>query len=205
MYFHKTPFWLRALYPSYTWHKPTAAKTVYLTFDDGPIPCVTDWVLAQLAHYQVQATFFCVGDNIRKHPGVFENILAGNHSVGNHTFHHLNGWKTETGAYLENVQLCQPYLPAQNRLFRPPYGRITGKQAAAVQESGCQIVMWDVLTGDFDRNLPPEKCLQKTIRATGNGSIVVFHDSLKAQPNLVYALPKYIEHLLKQGFLFRKL
>lgn len=181
------------------------AKTVYLTFDDGPVPGVTDWVLAQLTHYQVGATFFCVGDNIRKHPGVFENILAGNHSVGNHTFHHLNGWKTKTEPYLENVQLCQPYLSAQSRLFRPPYGRITGKQAAALQESGYRIVMWDVLTGDFDRNLPPEKCLRQSIRATGNGSIVVFHDSLKAQPNLMYALPKYIEHFLKEGFVFGKL
>ena len=205
MYFHKTPFWLRALYPSFTWRKPAATKTIYLTFDDGPIPGVTDWVLAQLAHYQVGATFFCVGDNIRKHPGVFENILAANHSVGNHTFHHLNGWKTETRLYLENVQLCQPYLPAQTRLFRPPYGRITRKQAAAVQESGSQIVMWDVLTGDFDPNLPPDTCLRKSIRATGNGSVVVFHDSLKAQPNLIYALPKYIGHFLKQGFAFGKL
>lgn len=204
MYLHKTPFWLRVLYPSFTWRGP-ADKTIYLTFDDGPIPGVTDWVLDQLAHYQLKATFFCVGDNIRKHPGVFARILIDGHSVGNHTFHHLNGWQTGCQLYLENVQLCQATLPPGNTLFRPPYGKITRKQALELQNAGHQLIMWDVLTGDFDRSLPPEACLRKSIRATGNGSIVVFHDSLKAQPNLVHTLPKYIGHFLEKGFSFEKL
>lgn len=184
------------------WQKPSGEKKLYLTFDDGPIPSVTEWVLEVLQQHEAKATFFCVGDNIRKHPAVFEKVLMAGHSVGNHTFNHLNGWKTELSEYLQNVELCQQYLSNQSRLFRPPYGRITRAAAARLRADTYSIVMWDVLSGDFDTQLTPEKCLKNSIQATRDGSVIVFHDSLKARPNLEYTLPRYLAHFQKQGFAF---
>jgi peptidoglycan/xylan/chitin deacetylase (PgdA/CDA1 family) len=204
MYWHRNPSWFKYIWPGYVWRKPTRERVLFLTFDDGPIPEVTEWVLAVLAKYGALATFFCVGDNIRKHPEVFAQVLAGGHAVGNHTFHHLNGWRTEYGPYIENAALCQQYLGGPPRLFRPPHGRMTRRQADTLRHD-YQLVMWDVLSGDFDQRLSPSACLRNTINATHSGSIIIFHDSLKARPNLEYALPRFVQYFAQKGYSFRKL
>lgn len=205
MYFHKTNFLFRLFYPHFLWIKPPDKKVIYLTFDDGPIPGVTQFVLDALDQYGAKATFFCVGDNVAKHPTVYQQILFAGHAVGNHTFNHLNGWKTDAHSYLSNVEQCSKAMNLPQRaLFRPPYGRVTKEQQQSILRE-YQVVMWDVLTGDFDRNLLPEKCLKKSIKYTEDGSIVIFHDSLKAEQNLRYVLPRYLEHFAKQGYRFEAL
>lgn len=205
---HRTPFFLPWIYPSLTWRIPTTEKVLYLTFDDGPVPGPTDFVLEQLNTAAIKATFFCIGDNIRKHPQVLRNILDHGHAIGNHTFHHLNGWKTHTREYLHNIERCEKELAAVNaglqfRLFRPPYGRITFSQIRSLNRY--RIIMWDVLSADYNRQLSPEKCLRNTIRATRPGSIIVFHDSFKAERNMMYVLPRLITHFREQGFSFKAL
>lgn len=211
MYLHRTPYWLSALYPSFTWHKSRKEKTLFLTFDDGPIPGVTEFVLEQLAHHKALATFFCVGDNIAKHPDVFSKVIAQGHSIGNHTHNHLNGWKEEDGSYYENILLCQKAIEKhavfsdRNRdLIRPPYGKIKRSQARLIKDK-FEVVMWDVLSGDFDSNLHPEVCLKKTIGATKNGSIIIFHDSIKSEKNLSYVLPRFLSHFIEKGYVFQSL
>ncbi len=135
MYFHKSSFLLKKIYPDFVWEKPGEEKTIYLTFDDGPVPFITEWVLEILSHYQAKATFFCVGDNIRKHPGIFEKIQSKGHSVGNHTYNHLNGWYTPLAVYRENINKCQQLTGTETVLFRPPYGKITRKQAVNVLQT----------------------------------------------------------------------
>jgi peptidoglycan-N-acetylglucosamine deacetylase len=207
---YKTPALLRSLLPGYTWRKEEQGKVLYLTFDDGPIPEVTPWVLEQLAQYRAKATFFAVGENLVKHRNVAEQVVAQGHRLANHTQNHLRGWETSLSRYLDNVQRCQDELlqlaPAagQNNLFRPPYGRITLKQAAALRPD-YELVMWDVLSNDYDRSLKPEKCLRESIRCTQSGSIIVFHDSLKAQRNMQYALPRFLDHFTAQGYTFQTL
>ncbi len=206
MFLHKTNFLLKALFPKNALYRiPLEKKTIYLTFDDGPIPEITEWVLDILEQKKINATFFCIGENIKKHPKIFERILNLNHIVGNHTFNHLKGWSTNAEVYKGNTLLCQNYLPPATYLFRPPYGRITGKQAKLLQEKKYKIVMWDVLSGDFEKSVSPQTCLQKCIKYTENGSIVVFHDSIKASKNLKYTLPKYIDFCLNEGFEFKTL
>ncbi len=207
MFLHKTNFLIRALYPNFVWRKPSDEKKIYLTFDDGPIPEVTEFVMETLEKYQAKATFFCIGDNISKNPSIFQQILKDGHSVGNHTFNHLRGWATEDVAYLENVVKCQTEIQKNGhhtKLFRPPYGRIKRKQANVLL-SDYEIVMWDVLSGDFSQNLSPETVLKKTIKHTEAGSIVLFHDSIKANKRMSYALPRFLEHFSTQGFQFSKL
>lgn len=209
MYTVRPPFFLKWFYPNLIWNKDTKEKIVYLTFDDGPIPNVTDFVLNTLKSLEIKATFFCIGDNIQKHPQIFERIKSEGHAIGNHTYNHLKGWKTDDETYIENFFKCQQ-LTATN-LFRPPYGRIKKSQVAElnakfkIQNSKLDIIMWDVLSGDFDLKLSPEKCYQNVINKVRNGSIIVFHDSLKAWDRLEYALPKTIEHLLAKGYRFEKL
>ena len=194
---------LRTVYPEFWWKIDDAADpTIYLTFDDGPIPDVTEFVLEQLDKFEAQATFFCIGDNVRKHRDVLYKVLEAGHMVGNHTFNHLNGWKTDDATYLENIQYCQEQLRVETSLFRPPYGRIKKSQVAEVIEN-YSIVMWDVLTGDFDRSLSPKVCLRKTIQYTESGSIVVFHDSLKAWPTMRYVLPRMLAYFADRGYSFR--
>ena len=219
MYFNNLTNLLSIFYPKLTWARRSAEKLIYLTFDDGPIPEVTEYVLDELDKYSAKATFFCVGDNILKNTPVFQNIIHRGHKIGNHTFNHLNGWKNETGHYLENVSKCnyiimnsldaetkQTYLSNRSgkKLFRPPYGKIKQAQIKALTED-YEIIMWDVLSGDFDKNLAPEKCLYKAIKFTKNGSIVIFHDSLKALPNLQYALPRFLKHFKEAGYRFESL
>jgi peptidoglycan/xylan/chitin deacetylase (PgdA/CDA1 family) len=204
MYWHKNPFFFPYLWPDNIWHRRRGKKEIYLTFDDGPIPGVTEWVLEVLAGYRAEATFFCVGDNIRKHPEVFRKVTKAGHAVGNHTFNHLNGWRTGFSSYINNAELCQQQIGEPPRLFRPPHGRMTRQQARTLRKD-YQLIMWDVLSGDFDRGLPPAKCLSNTIRATQNGSIIVFHDSIKANTNLRYVLPRYMEYFAGKGYQFAKL
>lgn len=195
--------------PGYTWHRPGGAATLYLTFDDGPVPEVTPWVLEQLRTYGAKATFFCVGENLVKYPEVARQALAAGHLLANHTHNHLKGWQTPLDAYVQNTALCQQQLEAlqpnqAKRLFRPPYGRITGKQASLLRPK-YELVMWDILTNDYDATLSPEKCLQHSLRYTQKGSIIVFHDSLKAQRNMKYALPRFLEHFSGLGYSFETL
>lgn len=297
MYLVRPPFFLQWYYPNLIWHKPTHEKIVYLTFDDGPIPNVTDFVLDTLKNFDIKATFFCIGDNIDKHPTVFERIRNEGHTVGNHSYHHLKGWKTDDTAYLEDFEKCQALT--QTNLFRPPYGRIKKSQIRSLKSKvesqqfaertstlnpkpytanlhirelkdqrpklkaevksetlkvesvkleaerlkikdkgqteklkpeseksvgssqfsvadsqpfqpkaeNCQlqIIMWDVLSGDFDTSISADRCYRNVINNVKNGSIIVFHDSLKAWERLEYALPKTIEHLRKLGYRFEKL
>lgn len=194
------------LFPRYTWQKSKADKVIYLTFDDGPIPEVTEWVLDVLAQHQIKATFFCIGDNIRKHPAIFQRILKERHRVGNHTFHHLKGWKTTVEEYVANVARCQQEIEKHSgeavTLFRPPYGKITTKQATAILSQGYEIVMWTIITKDYDARIRPQQCLQRTIKQLTPGSILVFHDSLKAEKNLKYSLPLLLTYLKKEGYSF---
>lgn len=182
-------------------------STLYLTFDDGPMPGPTDFVLDTLSEKDIPATFFSIGDNIRKHPEVLKKISQAGHAIGNHTFNHLNGWKTQPENYLHNIHQCQSLLDGQvqtnhpEKLFRPPYGRITFPQVKMLSEF--RIVMWDVLTHDYNRNMTPEYCLRKSIAATRNGSVVVFHDSIKAERNMMYVLPRYIDHFVSMGYTFK--
>lgn len=204
MFLHYSPLWLKALYPRYTWHVPTAEKEIFLTFDDGPIPDITEFVLDTLKQFEAKATFFCIGDNVRKHPSVYSKILDQGHSVGNHTFNHMNGWKSDDQEYLANIDLCEKQLDLETNLFRPPYGRMKKSQARQLPEKK-KIIMWDVLSGDFSAALKPEICLAKTIKYARPGSIVLFHDSLKAAKNMQYTLPRFLEHFSKKDYQFKAL
>ncbi|WP_421942517.1 polysaccharide deacetylase family protein [Pedobacter sp.] len=217
MYLVKSPLLLKWYYPSLLWNKSRKEKVIYLTFDDGPIPNVTDFVLKTLKAFNAKATFFCIGDNISKYPEVFERVKNDGHAIGNHTFNHLKGWITDDETYVNNFLKCQELT--QTNLFRPPYGRIKKSQVRSLKSlvlnqidsrlltSDCrlQIVMWDTLSGDFDINLAPEKCYQNVIKHTRNGSIIVFHDSLKAFDRLEYALPRVLKYFADKGFVFSSL
>lgn len=204
---HRTPFILPWVYPSLTWRIPSRENDLFLTFDDGPVSGPTEFVLDELGRHSIRATFFCIGDNIRKNPEIFSAILAGHHTVGNHTVNHLNGWKTSAQKYVENTRAFDAIATGAGQkittnLFRPPYGRVTGKQIRML--TGYRIIMWDVLSQDYNRSLSPEKCLRRTIQACRPGSIVVFHDSYRAQQNMEYALPRLIDHFGGKGYRFRE-
>lgn len=192
------------LFPQALWRVPTTEKVLYLTFDDGPVPEVTPWVLAQLAQYQAKATFFVIGDNVRKYPEVFKSILAQGHTVGNHTENHLRGSQYDVVSYLANVEKCQRRLPEHTRGFRPPYGRLSFRQYRRLSET-YQIVFWDVLSQDYDPTLSPEACFVGTFASIRPGSIVVFHDSVKAWPRLSVVLPRFLEVVKAEGYRLEKL
>jgi len=210
-YWVKTRWFIKNIFSNFEWSMPKEHKTVYLTFDDGPTPEVTQWVLDTLLAHDIKATFFCIGNNIEKHPDIFNKVVNAGHAIGNHTFNHLNGWETDPVTYHKNVTDAERSIvtrfPAfmQNKLFRPPYGKITARQSAAVRQDGYKIIMWDVLSADFDQTISPEKCLQNVIRNTCYGSIIIFHDSVKASKNMMYALPRAIEHLKQNGYRFEVL
>lgn len=199
MYLVRPSYFLKKLYPTAVWRKDASVKKLYLTFDDGPIPEITPWVLDVLKSRSIKATFFCVGDNVTKHSEIYQRILNEKHSVGNHTFNHLNGWATDTNKYIENICKCAEVV--SSGLFRPPYGMLKQTQQKRIS-AAYSIIMWDILSGDYDTKTSPEKCLRNVIQASRNGSIIVFHDNVKAFKNLEYALPRFIEHALKNGFEF---
>ncbi|QIE60105.1 polysaccharide deacetylase family protein [Rasiella rasia] len=203
-YLVKTPKFVQWIFPRRRWAFSHKSPKVYLTFDDGPIPEVTPWVLDLLRKYNAKATFFCIGDNVRKHPKIFKQLLSEGHTFGNHTFHHLKGTKTETSEYLNDVALFEAEIRnhhvTASKLFRPPYGKLTGKQAELLTKQGYQIIMWNVLSADFDSEISEEKCLKNVIKNINPGSIVVFHDSLKAEKKLRYVLPKVLEFTSKKGW-----
>jgi len=201
MFLHYSPFWLKAFFPRYKWRVNTNEKKMFLTFDDGPIPEITEFVLDTLKQYNAKATFFCIGDNVRKHSDIFQNIIAQGHSVGNHTFNHLNGWKSNDSDYMANIELCEKQLNLDTNLFRPPYGRMKKSQSRQLPLTK-EIIMWDVLSGDFSAEIKPEVCLRKSIRYARPGSIVLFHDSLKAAENMQYTLPRFLDHFVKTGYQF---
>lgn len=204
LYFSRTPWWLKKLYSSYTWEVNTDEKIIYLTFDDGPHPTITPFVLDELRKLDAKACFFCIGKNVAAYPEVYRRILDEGHAVGNHTYDHLNGWKINDADYLKNVKAAAEII--QSPLFRPPYGRIRKSQAKkihdALKEKSAQIIMWTVLSGDFDVNLSKEKCLSGILKGIRPGSIIVFHDSEKAFPRLEYALPALLADFSAKGFRF---
>jgi len=201
MYLVKTPWLLKKLYPKFVWNINNPGS-IYLTFDDGPIPIVTPFVLNILRQYSAKATFFCIGDNVRKHPDIFEQVKNNGHAIGNHTYNHLKGWDTDDQTYLNNFLLADELL--DTKLFRPPYGRMKRSQVKLLQNAkpDLRIIMWSVLSGDFDLNLKPEKCLENVIKNTRPGDIVLFHDSLKARERMEYALPRAMEIWSKRGYDF---
>jgi peptidoglycan-N-acetylglucosamine deacetylase len=215
MYLVRPPYLLKKLYSKAIWRMDKNIKKIFLTFDDGPIPIVTPLVLDILKQHAIKATFFCVGENVVKHPEVYQQILSEDHGVGNHTYNHLNGWNTHTQKYMENVELCNQALKSgsklENNLFRPPYGKAKKSQIANLSKKNnsdknpYSIIMWDVLSGDYDKKTSPENCLSNVINNVRNGSIIVFHDNIKAHKNLEYALPRFIKYAKEKGFEFEKI
>lgn len=264
----KTPSILRTSFPNYIWNVKTNEKVLYLTFDDGPTPQITQQVLSILEQYKAKATFFCIGKNIEENTDVFNQIVVKGHSLGNHTYDHLNGWKTDTESYIENTLMAQEVINAEcgvqsgeeiqsskfkvdseieveveheirntelksqitnyksqdsnvtssavekynpklltlnSKLFRPPYGRIKPQQAKQLQKQNYKIIMWDVLSYDWEKKISKEQVLQNIISKTKSGSIIVFHDSKKAAKNMLYALPKVLDYFSEKGYRFEVL
>lgn len=196
------PLILRILYPGALWRMDPAEKAVYLTFDDGPIPGITPWVLDLLDQYQIKATFFLVGDNVRKHPEEFRMIVERGHRVGNHTYNHIRGFEYDAGEYLDNAEKANELIDSD--LFRPPHGHMGMKQYYKLRKR-YKIVMWDLVTRDYSKRLNGEQVFEKLKRYVRNGSIITFHDSLKAEKNMKYALPRSIEWLMEEGYEFKLL
>ncbi|UKM65317.2 polysaccharide deacetylase family protein [Flavobacteriaceae bacterium GSB9] len=204
------------MFPNYVWDVPNTKKNIYLTFDDGPTPEITNWTLNVLKQYNAKATFFCIGNNVEKHPKILKGIIEQGHSVGNHTQNHLKGWNSKTDAYIAEVDEAQKIIdlqkplivnhqPSTKKLFRPPYGKIKPKQGQKLIDAGYKIIMWDVISFDWDTNITPEACLDNVIYKATEGSIVVFHDSVKASKNMQFALPKVLDFFSQKGYSFKSL
>jgi peptidoglycan/xylan/chitin deacetylase (PgdA/CDA1 family) len=204
------------LFATYIWRFSLDKKAIYLTFDDGPTPEITNFVLDELKKYNAKASFFCIGKNIQNHPDIFKRILLENHAIGNHTQQHLNGWKTKKTDYIDNILACEHAIlntsemvqeartkHQEAKLFRPPYGKIKGSQAKELNRKGYKIIMWDVLSADFDRTISNEKCLQNVVENIKNGSIIVLHDSVKASKKVRFVLPKILKEFSDKGFVFK--
>jgi len=214
LYFVKTPSLVPVLYRNQIWSFASKEKSIYLTFDDGPTPVITDWVLDTLQQYNAQATFFCIGRNIEEHPTIFKRIINQGHAIGNHTYSHLNGWKTSDEDYLENILKAEKVMSVERReqnktqnskFFRPPYGKIKTSQTKSLHKSGYKIIMWSVLSADFDTTIDVNKCLDNVIKNVENGDVVVFHDSVKAFEKLKVVLPKVLKHFKNKGYAFRRI
>ncbi len=207
----KTNRFIKIIFPKYIWELPNNENKVYLTFDDGPIPEITEWALTQLKKHNAKATFFCIGDNIQKHPEVFQKVIENGHAVGNHTYNHLKGWETSLEDYIENTKKCSETMTncqlntEHSQLFRPPYGKIKPSQAGALRKLDYKIIMWDIISMDFDQTITPEECLNNVLKNIESGSIIVFHDSVKARKNLEYVLPKTLKYLNEKGFVCEKI
>ena len=219
----KTSYFIKKIFPNYVWDIPNRENKVYLTFDDGPTPEITEWTLEQLKTYNAKATFFCIGNNIQKHPEIFNKIIQENHAIGNHTYNHLKGWETVNDIYIDNVNLCNLEIAERrtqnaeiknlnsefsnlpSNFFRPPYGKIKPSQSMILRKLGYKIIMWDVLSFDFDQTITQEKCLDNVLKNVKSGSIIVFHDSVKAEQNLKYVLPKTLAFLKEKGFVCEKI
>ncbi|MEO6188914.1 MAG: polysaccharide deacetylase family protein [Ginsengibacter sp.] len=203
IYLVKTPLVVKKLYPQCVWNLPAGGKTLYLTFDDGPHPEVTRFVLAELKKYNAHATFFCIGNNVQQHFETYKEMISQGHRPGNHTFDHLNGWRVKDGQYLKNIEKAAKIIDSD--LFRPPYGRITRFQIKALggNRFNFRIIMWSVLSGDFDEKLSEEGCYLNVVNNAEPGNVIVFHDSVKAFPRLNYALPRVLQHFSKKGFEFK--
>ncbi len=197
LWYQSIPVWFQKVFKLLEWQIPNDSNTVYLTFDDGPHPEITPWVLNELDKQNAKATFFCVGDNAKKFPETYQHILAAGHQTGNHTMHHLKGWKTIDEIYIDNVEQCAHYV--DSILLRPPYGRIKKSQIAKLKNN-FRIIMWSLLSCDFEKNLNTAKALEGLKKNTKSGSIVVFHDSVKAEKNLKILLPLYLQFLNEKGF-----
>ena len=204
-YIAKMPTWVQKLFTGYIWEMPKAKKTLYLTFDDGPHPVVTPFVLNELEKWNAKATFFCIGKNVVDNPLIFNQIKKAEHAIGNHTYDHLDGWKTENSKYLQNILKAKEQI--NSVLFRPPYGRITRKQYKALTQLNdpFKIIMWSVLSGDFDINISPEQCANNVLQNATSGSVIVFHDSEKASERLRYALPAVLKYFSEKGYVFEKI
>jgi len=204
----KTSKFIKKIFPSLVWEYASNNKTLYLTFDDGPTPEITNWTLDVLKQYNAKATFFCIGKNVKAYPEIFKRIISEGHSIGNHTYSHLKGWRTKTKAYINNVNKTDAVfneLGIDTVLFRPPYGQIKRKQAKQLLQKGYEIIMWKILSVDWDKKITKEKCLTNVIDNTSPGDIIVFHDSFKASQNMQYALPKVLEHFSEKGFVFKRI
>ncbi len=202
----KTNRIIKRLFSTYIWAIPNDEKKVFLTFDDGPTPEITQWVLAQLKDYHCKATFFCIGKNIEAHPEIFKAIERDGHAIGNHTFSHVKGWVTQNKSYDKEVEKCEEIIQNTatsqriSKLFRPPYGKIKPAQSRRLRRKGYKIIMWDVLSADYKQSITKEKCLENVLLNIESGSIIVFHDSVKAAQNLKYVLPKTLQFLTERGF-----
>lgn len=215
MHFFSVPSTIQWLIPSCTWRKVGQEKVIYLTFDDGPHPEITAWVIDELKKHQIKATFFCVGDNLKKHPETAKQLLTEGHQIGNHTMHHIKGWKHKNVDYLKDIEDCDTEIrkiheqmndeKAQPRLFRPPYGQIKPSQIKLLRAKGYEIIQWSDLSCDYDKHLNCEKSLSALVKNAKPGSIVVFHDSEKAEIQLKQILPSYLEAMLAEGFTFETL
>ena len=202
MLIEQPPFLYRILYPKSIWRIPVPGeKSVYLTFDDGPIPEITPWVLKMLDSYDIKATFFCVGDNVRKYGEIYDQILSNGHRAGNHTYNHLQGWLSTSKKFMDNTSKAGELINSD--LFRAPHGHMVFPQPALLKKRGYKIIMWDVVTRDYNKKLSPERILDNVKKYTRDGSIILFHDSLKAEVNMKYALPHAIEWLQKEGYSFK--
>jgi peptidoglycan/xylan/chitin deacetylase (PgdA/CDA1 family) len=212
MHFFTVPSTIQWLIPSCTWRKEGQEKVIYLTFDDGPHPEITAWVMDELKKHQIKATFFCVGDNLKKHTETAKQLLTQGHQIGNHTMHHIKGWKHNNDDYLKDIENCETEIrdiheqldikKAQSRLFRPPYGQIKPSQIKLLRNNGYKIIQWSDLSCDYDKRLDCEKSLSALVKNAKPGSIVVFHDSEKAEHQLKQILPSYLEAMLAEGFTF---
>ena len=201
----KTPKAVSGLFPNYVWNIQTKPneKVIYLTFDDGPTPEITDWTLDLLKQYNAKATFFCIGNNVEKYPVIFKRIIFEKHTIGNHTHHHVKGWKTKTDDYLKDTEKASKFI--SSKLFRPPYGQIRSKQGKALIQLNYKIIMWNVLSFDWEKSVSQESCYQNIINNTKSGDIIVFHDSIKAAKNMQYTLPKVLEYYSIRGFKFKSI
>ncbi len=205
MFFHRTPWFIQKVYPTLTWRKPTNDRVLYLTFDDGPIQGLTESILDTLEKCDVKATFFCVGQNLVNNNEIAQRAISEGHQLANHTYNHFDGWKTANESYYENINLCTDELLSLGQtklLFRPPYGKITRNQIVEVSKK-YDIIMWDVLTGDYSSKVTPEECLKNSIKTARRGSIVLFHDNVKAEKNVTYALPRFLEYFLDKDYQFK--